>query len=378
LNIAFVSDAVYPWNIGGLETLEYAEAKELAKTNNVHFFSLQWEGMGKDFAKDNIVYHTMHKITLDKFYRHNRRSIREAILYSLSLYRLFFYNKESKFDYIQANEFPILHIPLLKLYCKLTGCKLIIDMFEIWDENYWISYLGTVTGLLASAYASWAIKGADAYIACSSTTANKLESLGINKEEIHQFAPVITKDKFLHSHSGKSKLVIFCGRIIKEKRLDKWLLAFKSARNQVKAMKGIIIGSGDKAEEAAIRKQINELGLNGIVIVMNFFEDKQQLYKEIKEAKLMLHMSEREGLSIIVLESIALGTPVLLPDYSPIPKEIKDMCVVEMQVGLVDKMVEMLNAKDKSKYIKNTENLNMFSSKNVNNFYSNLFKELSI
>ena len=154
MRIAFVSDAVYPWNVGGLETLESTEAKELAKRHVVHFFSLRWPGMGKDFRKDNIMYHTLHSITTEKFYRHRRRSIREAIIYTIGLARIFFYS----FDYMQANEFPILHIPILKLYCRMTGCRLILDMHEIWDREYWTSYLGGISGALASAFASWAIR----------------------------------------------------------------------------------------------------------------------------------------------------------------------------------------------------------------------------
>lgn len=177
MKIAFVSDAVYPWNVGGLETLERTEAAELAKRHDVYFFSLRWPGMEKDFRKDNIEYHTFHSITTEKFYRHRRRSIREAMAYTAGLARIFFY----RFDYIQANEFPILHIPVLKLYCRLTGCKLILDMHEVWDRGYWTSYLGGMSGLLASAFASWAIKGADAYISNSSTTAQRLEVLGVER-----------------------------------------------------------------------------------------------------------------------------------------------------------------------------------------------------
>ena len=59
MKIAFVSDAVYPWNVGGLETLESTESKELAKHHEVHFFSLKWPGMKKDFRQNNISYHTL-------------------------------------------------------------------------------------------------------------------------------------------------------------------------------------------------------------------------------------------------------------------------------------------------------------------------------
>src|SRR5271157_339636 len=119
LRIAFVSDAVYPGHFGGLEVLEHAEAKELAKVHEVHFFSMQWPGMRRTFKQEGITYHASHRVTQEKFYRHGRRSIREALVFSFSMFRIFRY----RFDVIISNEFPVLQIPILKLYCMLTGCR---------------------------------------------------------------------------------------------------------------------------------------------------------------------------------------------------------------------------------------------------------------
>ncbi len=373
MKIGFVSDAVYPWNVGGLETLESTEAKELAKKHDVHFFSLRWPGMEKDFRKDNIMYHTLHDITTEKFYRHGRRSIREAIAYTVGLVRIFFY----KFDYIQANEFPILHIPVLKFYCKLTGCKLILDMHEVWGNEYWTSYLGRFSGRLAGAFASWAIRGSDAYISNSSTTAQKLEALGIDKGRIHIFSPIID-DKLLEEIgvTGEEKRVIFSGRLIKEKRIDKWLIAVKSAAKRVKGMRALIIGTGP--ERSSISKEISSMQLKNVVELRDFYRtaDKKELYEKIKSSKLLLQMSEREGLSIIVLESLALGTPVLIPDYSPIPDEVKKMCIVKDEISIPDTIAEVVNSSDKTKYLKNKEGLAVYSVSGANAFYTSLFRKL--
>jgi L-malate glycosyltransferase len=374
MKIGFVSDAVYPWNVGGLETLESAEAKELAKTHEVHFFSLKWPGMKKDFRKDNIMYHTLHEITNEKFYRHGRRSIREAVVFTFGLFRIFFY----KFDYIQSNEFPIVQIPLLKFYCKITGCKLILDMHEVWGKEYWTSYLGGgIRGNLANAFASSALKMADAYIANSSVTAEKLKNLGVPENKIHVFSPVINDADLKEIKVKKeTKTVIFSGRLIKEKRLDKWLKAVKAARTKVKGLKAVIIGEGpDKSE---ISKLIAKLKLKDVVELRDFYrtEKKDELYQRIKDSKVLLQMSEREGLSIIVLESLALGTPVLLPSYSPIPDEVKDMCIVKDEISIPYELSQMLNSDNKAKYLKNRESLSKFAVSHTNAFYSNLFKKL--
>ncbi len=373
MRVAFVSDAVYPWHFGGLEVLQHTEASELAKTHDVHIFSMRWPGMKRTFQQERMTYHTFHEVTQSKFYRHGRRSIREALAFSMSTFGIFRY----KFDVIIANEFPVLHLPILKLYCMLRHCKLIVNVYEVWDKEYWTQYLGLLPGLLANAYASAALKVADAYVTISSTTMNNLIALGVKRQHIRVFSPVID-DRFMSGiNAGKKhKSIIFWGRLIKEKRVDKWLMAVSQISRKIKDLHAVIIGDGP--ERKNLEKSIREHGLERVVELKHSYrnEQRRELFKAVKEAGLLLQMSEREGLSLIVLESIALGTPVLVPSYSPIPKEVKDMCIVADESSIAGVAAKILNSNDKSKYIRNKENLKEFYISNVNHFYSELFDEL--
>ena len=78
MRIAFVYDVPYPWHVGGIESMNYNEAEELAKEHEVHFFTTRWEGMtGREFVYNNIHYHAIHKTDQSRIYRHGRRSIRK-------------------------------------------------------------------------------------------------------------------------------------------------------------------------------------------------------------------------------------------------------------------------------------------------------------
>jgi glycosyltransferase involved in cell wall biosynthesis len=373
VRIAFVSDAVYPWHFGGVEVLEHTEARTLAKAHDVHFFSMQWPGMGKTFRQEGITYHTSHRVTQNKFYRHGRRSIREALVFSVSLFRIFRY----KFDFVIANEFPVLHLPILKLYCMLRGCKLIVNVYEVWNKKYWTQYLGLLPGLLANAYASVSLTVADAYITISSTTMNNLIAAGVRRRRIRVFSPVID-DRFISGINAgkKGRSMIFWGRLIKEKRLDKWLVVVRQMSRKMRDLRAVIIGDGP--ERKNVEKTIREFGLKGVVELRHSYsnERRRELFKAVKEAGLLLQMSEREGLSLIVLESIALGTPVLVPSYSPIPKEVRDMCVVADESRLAGAAARILSSDDKSRYIKNRANLKEFYISNIDHFYSELFTAL--
>jgi len=375
MRIAFVSDGVYPWNVGGIETIENTEAMGLAKNHEVHFFSLRWPGMRKDFIHKGIHYHAFHKTDKNKFYRHGRRSIRVAIAFSLSILRIFGY----RFDVIEANLFPILHIPILKAYCKLTGCRLILDVAEVWDKDYWITYLGPFAGNLAYVYATLFLKSADFYIANSLDTAERLFRNGINREIVEVFSPVID-DKRLKRTGGvkRSRQIIFSGRLIKEKRLDKFIEIVNRLKKRAVKVDAKIIGAGP--EKTKIRRLIRNNGLADIVEIAPFYNEaeKNRLYKDIKSSSVFLQMSEREGLSIIVLESLALGTPVVLPSYSPIPSDVKEMCVVVSERLLPSKIMEILDSRNKSAFIRNSVMLGRFSTSNIESFYSRVFTELGI
>ncbi len=370
MKIAFVYDVPYPWHIGGIEAMNYNEAEELAKHNEVHFFTTLWEGMpGSSFTRNGIHYHAIHRTGQASIYRHGRRSIREAVAYSASLKGLYDY----KFDAVITNAFPVLHLGFLKRYCKAKGSKLIIEVAEVWDRDYWRSYIGPVAGDMAYAYSKSAIRGADSYIAISSTTATALENIGIKREKIRIFAPCMDDALIAKAKNGvakRSKTVLFSGRLIKEKGLDKWIDVVKKAHLIDSSVKGLIIGSGP--EKRHIDKLIAESGMGDVISVRRFYPDAKSLYRKIRCSALLLHMSTREGLGIIAIESVALGTPVLLPSYTPIPKEVADMCTVREENSIPKAIVNIARSNKPARYIHNLKNLGIYSKSNISGFYRKL------
>ncbi len=371
MRIAFVSDSVYPWNVGGLETIEKAEAEGLSSEHELHYFSLRWPGMKDDFTRGRIRYHTFHDINHGKFYRHGRRSIREAVVFAVGMLRIFRY----RFDVIHSNEFPILQLPVLRLYCALTGCKLIVYVHEVWDMAYWTTYLGGGMGRLADIYANWALGMADHYMANSDVTAERLEKLRIARSRITIFAPTIDDAKMGQiKEAKKTREIIYAGRLIKEKRLDRWIDVVGKTAKLTKT-KGVIVGEGPERKE--IEALIRRMKLEKVISVRGFYSsaNKSALFRRIKEAGLFLHMSEREGLSTVALECIALGTPVLLPSYTPIPKDVKDMCMVADEKDLPRVAAKILNGR-KADYIPNRNLISRFYTSKVAQVYREIFRKI--
>ncbi len=319
--IAFVSDVVYPWVKGGMETTHYFEMRVLAKNNEVYCFCMQFEGMKNEFVKDGIHYVGVAKASLDALYTEKgTRSIALAKHFASALPSAL---EPYNFDLVYANSFPYLHLKAVKAYCKANKCKLALDIAEVWDIRRWKTYLGGLKGTLAYNYARTALKGADAYIANSSATAKDLEHAGIPRNRITILSPVIDLKK-MSKPLHKSPIVIYAGRLIREKRLDLWVESVAKAHILDHRIKGLIVGSGP--EETAVRKLI---GKYPFISVRKPYSSKAQLYKAVGSAMCMLNMSEREGLSVITIESAALGTVPVLPDYTPIPKEVKELSIVK-------------------------------------------------
>lgn len=374
MRIAIVYDVPYPWHVGGIEAMHYNAAVELAKKHEVHFFTTKWPGMSEDFVHKGVHYHATHETNQEKIYRHGRRSVREAALFNSSIIKLFRYN----FDAVITDYFPMLHLPLVKLYCKSRGAMLIISVAEYWDSDYWRKYLGGMSWPVASAFSSSAIKGADAYVTISSTTMEKMIDAGIGRDKISIFAPVIDIKDFgdaLRKKSRHSKRVVFSGRMIREKRLDKWLSAIRQANKIGANAKGVIVGSGPEKE--MLMSMSKRMGLQKTVRFMDFYKDKKKFYALMKGSSLLLNMSEREGLSIICIEAAVLGIPVLLPSYSPIPEEVKEMCIVRNEKEIPAEIANIMNGRNLGLFVKDRKNLKRYLTSETTAFYSGLFNNIN-
>ncbi len=363
--IAFISDVAYPWLKGGMESIEYSEMKELSKNNEVYCFCMQFDKMKKEFYKDNIHYITVTKASSKELYTaKGNRSMKLAMKFARSLPKIL---KNYNFNFIYANTFPYLHLKSVKSYCKAHNCILALDVAEVWNLKYWKSYIGTLKGTAGYHYAVNAMRGADYYIANSSVTANDLISIGIDKNKIRILSPVISSKK-IFKPLKRNTTVTYVGRLIKEKRLDLWIEAVSKAHLLNPKIKGIIIGNGP--EEEHIRSLISSYPF---IKMRKPYASKLQLYHALSKSLCLLNMSEREGLSVIAIESATLGTPIILPNYTPIPKEVKELSIVKNIKLIPETIVDLASGKVKYKIDK--KKLKKFYIDRINPLFNELMNK---
>ena len=109
------------------------------------------------------------------------------------------------------------------------------------------------------------------------------------------------------------------------------------------------IGDGEKKE--IIKQKIKEYNLEDDIIVLGQIENP---YPFFKNAKLFVHTAKYEGLPTVLLESLALGTPVVSYDCPTGPRDILgknseygELISLNDKDMFVEKVLELMNSKEK-------------------------------
>lgn len=108
--------------------------------------------------------------------------------------------------------------------------------------------------------------------------------------------------------------IVNVGKFKQQKRHDILIKAYAQANIKEKL---VLVGTGELLESS--KQLVKDLKIEDKVIFTGF---KKNPYPYIKYAKLMVLSSDFEGLGLVILESLALGTPVISTDCPSGPNEI--------------------------------------------------------
>jgi len=178
------------------------------------------------------------------------------------------------------------------------------------------------------------------------------------------------------SEIRKDNIILFVGRLEHEKGLDFLIKAFANVLKQNIKLKLKILGTGSLLPE--LQNQIENLGLQQHVEFAGF---KSDIFDHFVKARLTVQTSLFEGFPNVLLESIAVGTPVVAFDCKSGPREIIENGVNGFLVNYLDvnhleeMIIRALNFKWERKKIQDT--VKDYRIENILKSYINTLNELN-
>lgn len=173
----------------------------------------------------------------------------------------------------------------------------------------------------------------------------------------------------------KENIVLYVGRIYKEKRVDVLLRIWKKVEEEVYSKwKFIIIGNGK--ELANCKRLCRELDCKSVTFMGRM--DPKELYKK---AKIFLSASETEGFPMTLVEAMSYGVvPIVMDTYSSVRDVVRPGCGVITKNDVQDFKSKMVQTLENEKYIqeisKNARgSVDRFKSENVVKNWISLFEE---
>jgi glycosyltransferase involved in cell wall biosynthesis len=354
MKIAFIYDAVYPWVKGGAEKRVYELAKRLAERGHeVHWYSIGWwwtENDHNDIIMEGIKLHGVSDPI--NLYSDDRRSIKEALIFSLKLLKPLF---KDSYDVVDCQGFPFFSCFTAKIHSGLGKSNLIITLHEVWGD-YWYTYLGK-PGILGKIVERTMLSLTNNIITVSLKTKNDLRKIKKSEKSI------IIPNGIDFNHikgirpSNEGSTIIFAGRLIKEKNVDVLIQSLVTVKKKIPDSICLIIGNGP--ELSKLEKLASDLQLKENIIFKDFMENYDDLIGYMKSSKVLVLPSTREGFGMVVIEANACGIPVVTVDH---PMN----AAVDLVIDGVNGFKTQLEPDDMSdKIIKSIESQNEFRDKCV-------------
>jgi glycosyltransferase involved in cell wall biosynthesis len=177
-------------------------------------------------------------------------------------------------------------------------------------------------------------KRADKVVCLSDSMVSDLvENFSIPREKLVRIYNPVDTGKVRESaqtgsnpFNGTGPHLVAAGRICRQKGFDVLIDAMPAVLQRFPDAQVVILGEGPL--EAELREQARSLGLQEKVIFLGF-QANPWLY--LKHADVFVLPSRYEGLPNVLLEALALGTPVVVSDCPGGIREIRD-CVKQMAV----------------------------------------------
>ena len=183
------------------------------------------------------------------------------------------------------------------------------------------------------------------------------------------------------------KVILFCGRTVKEKGVRELLLAYQMIKNKENT-KLLIVGNSNFADEMALsdyEKELRDIAnkLKDRVVFTGHVYNRE-LYKiyNIADIAVFPHLCE-EGFGLTLVEAMASGVPIITTNSGAIPELVSDKCSIMLQkedlndlIENIASSIEMLLDNDELRKTMGAAGMKIAEKFSSKNYYDNFIKIL--
>lgn len=311
MNIAFVATRLTKYDAASNYTAAVLE--ELSRSYTVHLYA---------FSIEREIQKGVKKCTYTRKNKHNLSSVLSVTTKICSLAKKF-----SKYDIVVLAGPDITILPSIHLAkCFNPNLKLIWDFHGLTPPRFIQSDMQKfLTRIRQMAY-FWSMKRSDAVKVDSNYIKKEVEDavgkrntvvlpIGINTTIFQNTDIKAIKDKH---HLNDKFVMIYVGRLAASKRVDFLIKAMPYLDETVL----LIIGDGD--EKNKLENLSHSLNLKDKVIFVGSVSD-ETLPKYYAASDIFVTASLHEGFCVPIIESLASGKPVIVPNRTAMPEVAGDV-----------------------------------------------------
>jgi L-malate glycosyltransferase len=309
MRVAIVSDAIYPFYIGGKEKRTYKIALGLTrKGHNVHLYTMSPTlPTNRSIDTDNICFHFISRRIA--MYRNGKRSLLQALYFGVCVLKLIF----EPFDVLDVDQVPLVPIWSSWIVCALKRKPMIVTWHEYWDREYWKANYGAILGVLLYGFQNFTARRPEYLVAVSQETKYNLQKVVRKSQVVHLIPNAVDFNIVGDARPADNEShIIFVGRLQPHKRIDLLIDTVDIIRCTRKNIQCLIVGSGPELDR--LNAHVMELGLSNNISIVDDAKTEEEIFSLMKASKIFILPSEREGFSLVTLEAIACGLPVITVD----------------------------------------------------------------
>lgn len=311
MRIAFITDKSAPFFVGGYENRVFELARRLATRHDVRVFTSLAQSTE---TVDGVQFERVCPPTFQREVSGDR-SLPHSALFAMALIP----TRLRKFspDVIVIEAVPYAHLVTMRRWIRDLGSIVLLDVVEAWHEYRYTRFPGldTLSRRTIRSCLATGLECADGVLAISQATAKSLvRNYGADSSRVSLvplgLGPTPAFDPRAQTSICKEFDVITVSRLVPTKRIADLVAALAALKKEMAWNgKAVIVGSGPQGP--ALASLVKRYGLAQQIHLAGFVSEIEKR-RLLRQSRVFVLPSEREGFSLATLEAMGEGVPAIV------------------------------------------------------------------